>query len=678
MTFSVFKFGLLLWYILTLSVSSQKLSEFSIRQDVDFGSGISTVQNSDITYSVLITNEYLNTPCSGVLVSKDTVLSAAHCLVVPQGEESFSKIKIIIGNSSNLTDYQNSFGVKSISLHPGWINVAPFENDLAILSLDGCVDDDLATPGKIHLGDLDPSGEMYQYSHGLYGSNGYIESGLVKIKTVFGGSNTCVISHHDSVINGNLLCTKVNPNSKFCFGDSGGALVRSNDSSILGISSQLLSNSYPCTSTSSVGVYIHLGNFVEFFKSQGAVCTSSECQFLDSCDEFSSNSESSFFNTSSGSTQTVGIVSTLTQFSMTTNAQISPTSVNQDVNSLQSISIDHRYDFTINNRSLNGDYNSVQFNYNITHQLICIENGFELHFNARQSRDLQFEISNGNLGNRSASILARFGLSTMTFSLTFVDFEKNIETISIGTQAKVSPMTNYNLYVKFDTCGVYIGADSTQIVFLPADKFDISGFISNNNLVGYFDTYTTSISTISNSLNIFCKSDLQCSGNIVDISSNSPCKVDLISGLSFDLGESFKQFTSSTRIPIPCRKNSFSLTFDVISSNDFYIQVSPVSNLSSTNKTVTFQLGIQSGRNSVNAISTSVTKRSILGNGDGISHVILTYNNSVITAVIDNNTPIVYNDPANSTFSYINFAPFTGTATMSNIILKCTDSDSCS
>ncbi|OMJ21000.1 Vitellin-degrading protease [Smittium culicis] len=696
-------FGVKSIYTLCLAqlVASRGLN---LRDSAEYGIGVDQVDFSEVKSLALIRNAGRNTPCSGVLVSKDTVISVAHCFNNIVDSDSLTHLSITFGSSKNSSAGLQTFNVDEFTVHPDWVNAVPYENDLVILKLDSCVSDDIATPGQMFMGKAESISSMSIYSHGLYNNTGYIETGPVKIQTKFGGYTTCVKYHPDSAVNGDVYCTKLSQRSKYCFGDSGGALVNEGDNKVIGLSSHILSNTLECSASSSVGIVAHLSNFRKFFESEGATCSDSGCTFPESCNkkpfkasndsniskavavtttsEYSKAESSNTFvvseSTSVSSTSIYISASSTSSFSSLnisstpTTTQTSSPSSSPSVIDLPKIEIVPSFNNEITNRTLVGDYSVVSFNYNITHKMIYTDSGFELYFNARQNRDLQFEISNGDPKNRTATILARFGLASQSFALTYVDFVKNIETISISTKALVTPMTNYRYYIKFSSCGIYLGADYTQFLFLPASKFDMTGFMANKDLFGYFDNYSTTVSTISNSLNMYYAPDPSCSGITAAVKGNStPCEVDLLNTISLNSNKGPKYFDLNNRLSLPCTNNEFNLSFDIVSDNDFYIQLSTFPNLVSTNKTITATVGLKSGRSSLTAGVSFNDKRQVVSSGSGSSHIVVRFAKNVYSLFVNNSNPINYKDESSTFYKYINFATFSGNAVISNAQITC-------
>ncbi|OMJ19980.1 Kallikrein-14 [Smittium culicis] len=699
-------FGAKTIYTLCLAqlVASKGLN---LRDSAEYGVGIDQVDFSDIKPLALIRNAGRNTPCSGVLVSKDTVVSVAHCFDNVVDSDSLSHLSVTFGNSLKSSAGSTIFNVDKFTVHPYWANAVSYENDLVILKLDSCVSDDIATPAQIYMGKTDSISNMAIYSHGLYNNTGYTETGPVKIQTKFGGYTTCIKHHPDSATNGDVYCTKLSQRSKYCFGDSGGALVNGGDSKIIGLSSHILSSTLECSASSSVGVITHLSNFRNFFESVGAKCSDSGCIFPESCDRqpiiVSKKPKISDAETTSSKYSEVESVNSLSveYTSVTSKSEILSTSSKSSLSSLNSSSTpttsqtpspssssnieDHpkieivsSFNNEIINRTLAGDYNVVSFNYNTTHKMIYTESGFELYFNARQNRDLQFEISNGDPKNRTATILARFGLASQSFSLTYVDFVQNIETISISTKALVTPMINYKYYIKFSSCGIYLGADYTQFLFLPASKFDMAGFMAFKSLFGYFDNYSTTVSTISNSLNMYYAPDPSCSGITAAVKgSSTPCEVDLLNTISLDSNNGPKHFDANNRLSLPCTNNEFNLSFDIDSENDFYIQLSTYPNLVTTNKTITATVGLKSGRSSLTAGVSLIDKRQVVSSGSGSSHIVVRFAKNVYSLFVNNSNPINYKDESSTQYKYINFATFSGNAVIRNAQITCSYDEGC-
>ncbi|PWA00859.1 hypothetical protein BB558_003082 [Smittium angustum] len=186
----------------------------------------------------------------------------------------------------------NTYSAQTIIPHPKWILQSPYENDIAIVKTSSCITGNGVAPAEIYTGLFSQDENLSQYAYGITDKNGTKYSGLQEIQTVFGGYSTCTISHSVSAISGDIVCTKINPKANICFGDSGGPLVRAIDGNVIGIASQVLTDTSQknCTAENSIGIFTRFTNFMDFFIANDIICTNSTCKTSDNCGATSSSS----------------------------------------------------------------------------------------------------------------------------------------------------------------------------------------------------------------------------------------------------------------------------------------------------------------------------------------------------------------------------------------------------
>ncbi len=163
--------------------------------------------------------------CGGSLVSKNKVLTAAHC--VDEGTLA-TQIAVLVG-TLNLANGGNRVSVKSIAIHPQW-RVNTNENDLAILTLDRDVSPTEASVVALPQNPadtVDRDGVLVTVSgwgataEGMAGSDALLSADInVTATAICNGEN----GYNGRIKSGMLCAGPIEGGRDSCQGDSGGPL----------------------------------------------------------------------------------------------------------------------------------------------------------------------------------------------------------------------------------------------------------------------------------------------------------------------------------------------------------------------------------------------------------------------------------------------------------------------
>ncbi|XP_030323946.1 transmembrane protease serine 12 [Calypte anna] len=211
--------------------------------------------------------------CGGVLVSKNSVLTAAHC-VKQRRSPYFWRAVLGVHNLRKPGSQTARRTIRSIVVHPDF-NRETFENDLALFLLGSAVQfSDSIQPACLPPQDLAP--HLYNQTHcfisgwGRTEEKGKTSDVLQEARVEIIPSNICnSFGAYSGVVNDKMICAgSMSGSIDACQGDSGGPLSCYDQSTsryyVIGIASYGLG----CGRPRYPGVYVHLLLYREWIKDE--------------------------------------------------------------------------------------------------------------------------------------------------------------------------------------------------------------------------------------------------------------------------------------------------------------------------------------------------------------------------------------------------------------------------
>jgi secreted trypsin-like serine protease len=175
--------------------------------------GGQTAAPADFPTVVALENTPGNWFCTGTLIDKDWILTAAHCV---EGETAAGmKIRF---DDADINDTTGGRVIAVAEIHSNTaFNFEDWDNDIALIKLATSVTDRTVTP--IHRAAVAPGTAIIEVGYGDADNNGGGAGLLRKLATA---NIDCAIANDPAVSGANLLCFDATDGTSSCYGDSGG------------------------------------------------------------------------------------------------------------------------------------------------------------------------------------------------------------------------------------------------------------------------------------------------------------------------------------------------------------------------------------------------------------------------------------------------------------------------
>ncbi|PVU95204.1 hypothetical protein BB559_002814, partial [Furculomyces boomerangus] len=354
--------------------------------------------------------------CTGTLIAPYVVITAAHCIYDTKATNStgWSNVRIGVGSVQPLPKNTNSYTVSSIVIYPDFVYASPFKDDVALIYLNECVSPDIATPIDIEAPDMSES----QYIAAGFGQVSQTDRSPSNVKEIIvsqGNQDICKMFFSDAEIGTKVICVAQTSGNGSCFGDSGGPLYSVDYENLFGVISSLVSiDGQQCNTGDTVAIYMLPSGYFSWIK-KNVPCLGTSCDYKSICNVPSSSSSALNISIPTGSS----------------------------------------------------DPSAPIYNTNNRVAIPCSGSSFQISFTADQTSDIYFIITNTNTISGPANITGIMGLDTGDWFIGdyYADNTDNLPSDQTDT---------VDLFIRFDTNGIYIGYDDEEIIYTLSDEFDMA------------------------------------------------------------------------------------------------------------------------------------------------------------------------------------------------------------
>ncbi|PWA02778.1 hypothetical protein BB558_001088 [Smittium angustum] len=303
--------------------------------------------------SIYIDATGYGTSCTGTFISKDVVLTAAHCVYnQTAGLALAQNVFVSGGTQSNVAKSSNVYKTKNLLIHPSY-SLSDHSNDIALIFLQNPPSNPPYTFAKIYDVPItdDTPVEVAGWGVTSNSPSATISDVLMAVPLQISSSQTCNDLYSLWKSNsGNTICTMNQNGQDSCRGDSGGPLYFTGDSSkpVAGITSfggyPKNSSNLDCGVNGYTVYYTNVQNYIDWISSNTQINTSdlvfksssTSSSNLTSTQESQSKSESQATpGTQSTSTSEFVSDSQSPSISQSTSERAQPKSENQSASNTQ-------------------------------------------------------------------------------------------------------------------------------------------------------------------------------------------------------------------------------------------------------------------------------------------------------------------------------------------------------
>ncbi|PWA01845.1 hypothetical protein BB558_002029, partial [Smittium angustum] len=212
--------------------------------------------------------------CTGVFISQNVVLTAAHCVYNETTGKVHESDITVSGGTKNIiykTDINNQYSVQNVLYHPDFAETL-FDGDIALLILSKNITDPKISFAKIYNFPITDDTPVEAAGWGLTNHDGVSgETEVLRAVPLFISSSNVCAGDYDfwKSNNDSFVCTQSKNGEGTCFGDSGGPLYFTGDENkpIIGITSKggpAKDKKNMCSETGNVEYFTNAYYFIDW------------------------------------------------------------------------------------------------------------------------------------------------------------------------------------------------------------------------------------------------------------------------------------------------------------------------------------------------------------------------------------------------------------------------------